>query len=167
MKELLEKLSSYHIFNYLFPGVIFTIILSKVTSFDFVQKDIIVGAFLYYFIGLIISRVGSLVIEPFLKKISFLNFVEYNRFVKACKADNKIEILSEINNMYRTICSVILLIIFAIIYEKISAYFSISSKTSALIVLTILLIMFLLAYRKQTSYVRKRVTANEENSTEK
>jgi len=166
MKELFEKLSSYNIFNYLFPGVIFAVILSEVTIYNFVQKDILVGAFLYYFIGLIISRVGSLIIEPFLKKISFLKFIEYNRFVSACKSDEKIEILSETNNMYRTLCSAILLLIVAITYEKVTMYFSISYKASVLIVLVILLIMFLFAYRKQTSYVRRRVVASEKKSNE-
>ena len=78
MKELLDKLSSYNIFNYLFPGVLFVVFLSKVSNYDLIQKDIITGAFLYYFIGLVISRVGSLFIEPFLKRIKFLKFSDYS-----------------------------------------------------------------------------------------
>ena len=72
MKEILDKLSSYNLFNYLLPGVIFVVIANKVTHYDFIQDDIVIGAFLYYFIGMVISRFGSLAIEPILKYLSFL-----------------------------------------------------------------------------------------------
>jgi len=85
MKDLLDKLSSYNIFNYLLPGIIFVVIAEKLTSFSFIQDDIIFGIFLYYFIGLVISRIGSLLIEPSLKKIRFLTFAPYSEFVTASK----------------------------------------------------------------------------------
>ena len=67
MKELLDKLSSYNIFNYLLPGILFSVLASKTTELNLIQIDIILGVFVYYFIGLIISRIGSLIIEPILK----------------------------------------------------------------------------------------------------
>lgn len=78
MKDILEKLTSYNLFNYLLPGAIFAVIAEHVTRFSFKQQDIIIGAFVYYFIGLVISRVGSLVIEPILKWVGFVRFAEYN-----------------------------------------------------------------------------------------
>lgn len=161
MKELLDKLSSYNIFNYLFPGVVFVVILSKITEYNFIQKDFIVGAFLYYFIGLIVSRVGSLIIEPTLKWLSFVNFTDYSRFVKASKEDSKIEVLSEVNNMYRTICSLILLEILFFIYEKISSFLNISTTVGAILLLILFFILFLFSYKKQTEYITKRIEANE------
>lgn len=161
MKELLDNLSSYNIFNYLFPGVVFVIVLSKVTQYNFVQKDFIVGAFLYYFIGLIISRFGSLIIEPILKRTSFVKFLEYARFVNASKIDSKIEILSEVNNMYRTICSLILLEILFVIYEKVAIKFTLSPKFGAISLLLIIFVFFLFSYKKQTAYINKRIVANE------
>ena len=74
MKDLLDKLSSYNIFNYLLPGVVFVAISKSLTIYNFVQQDIVVGVFLYYFIGLVISRIGSIVIEPMLKWIRFVKF---------------------------------------------------------------------------------------------
>ena len=102
MKELLDKLSSYNIFNYLLPGILFSVIASKVTELNLIQSDIVIGVFLYYFVGLIISRLGSLIVEPILKKVKFLKFAEYTDFVKVSEKDKKLEILSESNNMYRT-----------------------------------------------------------------
>src|SRR3972149_2970830 len=104
LKELLSKLSSYNLFNYLLPGVIFVAAASKVTRYSFIQEDIVIGLFLYYFIGLVISRFGSIVIEPILRGVSFLKFADYNDFVAASKKDEKIEVLSEANNTYRTLC---------------------------------------------------------------
>lgn len=160
MKDLIDKLSSYNIFNYLFPGVTFAVIASKLTSFNFIQQDILVGAFLYYFIGLIISRIGSIFIEPVLKFIRFLKFAEYSKFVKASKVDNKIEVLSEVNNMYRTISSMFLNLILLRIYDNASKRWSFLSDYKIEIVTGSLMLLFLFSYRKQTNYITKRIDAN-------
>ena len=162
MKELLDKLSSYNLFNYLLPGIIFVVIVSKVTHYDFIQDDIVIGVFLYYFIGLVISRFGSLVIEPLLKRLSFLQFANYKDFVVASKKDDKIELLSEVNNTYRTLCSLFILLLLLKIYEAIESVFPFLQKCNAIILMILLIIMFLFSYRKQTSYITKRVKINGE-----
>lgn len=162
MKDLLDKLSSYNIFNYLFPGIIFVILAEKLTSCSFVQKDIVLGVFLYYFIGLVISRIGSLIIEPILKKLKFLLFAPYHDFVSASKKDSVINILSEANNMYRTFCSVFLLLILLKGYELIAKKFSIFNDWKSEIIAIGLLVLFLFAYKKQTDYITKRVAASKE-----
>lgn len=161
MKDLLDKLSSYSIFNYLFPGIAFAYIASRFTSYNFLQKDMLVGAFLYYFIGLIISRIGSIFIEPFFKFIKFIKFSDYSKFVKASKADIKIETLSEVNNMYRTICSMFIILILLRVYEKVSAKWAFFSEYEIEIMVVSLMILFLFSYRKQTNYITKRIDANE------
>lgn len=157
MKELLNKLSSYNIFNYLLPGIIFSIVLSKVSSFDLIQEDVLAGAFFYYFIGLVISRIGSLLIEPLLKKMKFLKFSDYKKYVEASKTDPKIEILSEANNMFRTFTSLFLLIILAKLYECSLKKLTIFANNDNIIVVFILLFLFLFSYIKQTKFINKRV----------
>ena len=161
MKELLDKLSSYNIFNYLLPGIVFVVLAGKLTHYSLIQADIVLGAFLYYFIGLVISRIGSLVIEPVLKKLSFVKFAEYKDFVAVSKDDPKLEILSESNNTYRTLTAMFLLLISLKIYEKASSYFPRVSKWNAEIVVVLLFFMFLFAYRKQTRYITQRIGANQ------
>lgn len=157
MKELLDKLSSYNVFNYLLPGVVFSVLVDALTSFQFVQKDIIIGAFFYYFIGLIISRIGSLVIEPFLKWVRFVQFSSYGDFLEASKKDEMIKVLSEANNMYRTFCSVFASLAIVKIYEKtISAYPNLKQWSTEFVVVALLL-LFCFSYRKQTQYITKRV----------
>ena len=103
MKDLLDKLSSYDVFNYLFPGVLFAAAGTFLTSYSLLMDDVVVGVFVYYFYGLTISRVGSLVLEPLFKRSRFVRFAPYEDFVAASRVDADLKLLSERNNMYRTL----------------------------------------------------------------
>ena len=72
MKDLLDKLTNYNIFNYLFPGILYVVIAKSTTDYNLIQENNLLGAFLYYFIGMTISRFGSVIIEPILRKMKFL-----------------------------------------------------------------------------------------------
>lgn len=157
MNDFLNKLTSYNLFNYLLPGILFAIIADEFMSFHFIQENIVIGVFIYYFIGLVISRFGSLVIEPLLRKISYLKFSPYPEFVSASKEDSKIEILSEVNNMYRTFCSLFSLLLLLKVYNAIECKVPVIGTYSPYILIVILLIMFLFAYRKQTKYITSRI----------
>jgi hypothetical protein len=157
MKELLEKLTSYNLFNYLLPGVVFVVLADKLTNYTFTQLDIVVGAFVYYFIGLVISRLGSLILEPILKGVRFVRFAKYEDFVNASAKDAKIETLSESNNSYRTFCAVFMSLLLLKAYEKVEAKMPLLSHRGSLVAVVLLLVMFLWAYRKQTAYITKRI----------
>ena len=163
MNDFLEKISSYNLFNYLFPGVVFCLIVDKLFSYPLIQKDIVVGVFLYYFVGLIISRVGSIIIEPTLKIIGFIKFAEYKDFILASKNDPKIELLSETNNMYRTIVSLFVLIGGVAIFEALKTKWQFLNTYSIEIIIVAIIFMFLMAYRKQTNYIYKRVEADKDD----
>jgi len=160
MKEVYDKLSSYNIFNYLFPGILFVVLSKVFVGYNFILENNFLGAFLYYFIGMVISRYGSIIIEPVLKKITFLRFEPYRDFVNACKKDTKIELLSEVNNTYRTIVSMVLLLLLSKLYFFLDVKFRFTKDTAYLTLLVLLLLMFLFSYRKQTNYVSKRIKAN-------
>lgn len=160
MKEIVDKISSYNLFNYLLPGTLFVVLLDKFTSFSFIQKDIVTAAFLYYFVGLVISRFGSLVIEPLLKMLSFLKFADYKEFVVASKKDPKVDLLSESNNMYRSFTAMLVLLALAKFYALIRASNKSLEVFDPYLLIGILLIMFLFSYKKQTDYITKRIKAN-------
>lgn len=160
MKELLDKISSYNLFNYLFPGILFAVLSRVITSYSFLQENLIIGVFVYYFLGMVISRIGSLVIEPVLKKLSFLKFADYKDFIEASKKDSKIELLSEINNMYRTLCSLSILLVLLRLYELIESKLPILKSVNSYILAILILVIFLFSYRKQTNYITKRIKAN-------
>jgi len=160
MKDIIDKLSSYNLFNYLLPGVVFVILADAITDYSFIQKDVVLGLFLYYFIGLVISRVGSLVVEPLLKRVSFLKFADYKDYVVATKKDERVELLSEVNNTYRTLCACFGLLILLKLVEILGKKFSIPQGWEFFILVVLLLVIFLSSYKKQTAYVKKRVEAN-------
>jgi hypothetical protein len=160
MKEIMEKISSYNLFNYLLPGALFAVIAERISDYKIVQKDTVIGLLLYYFIGLVISRVGSLIVEPISKRVGFVVFSDYNDFVRASQDDAKIELFSEINNMYRTLCSLFVVLLVLKIYSVAESACGFIKDWGIYGVLILLLTMFLFAYRKQTEYIRKRVSAD-------
>jgi len=156
MDSILNKISSYNIFNYILPGIIFTVIIENITVYKRLTSKIEIDFFIVYFIGLIISRFGSLIVEPLLKKISFIKFSEYKDYISASKEDKNIEILSETNNMYRTFISLFLIVILIKIYSL----YTVPYEITIYFILVILFLMFLFAYKKQTSYIIKRIERN-------
>lgn len=81
IKELSEKISSYNLFNNLLPGILFVFIITELTDFDLILDNNFIGAFFYYFVGMIISRLGSLITEPFLKWMKFVKFTDYKDYL--------------------------------------------------------------------------------------
>lgn len=157
MKELFDKISSYNIFNYLLPGVVFVCIAKYFLQYNFVQENDLIGAFLYYFIGMIISRFGSVVIEPISRKFRIVEFAEYGDFISASKQDNKIELLSEVNNTSRTLISLFFILLVLKGYESIEIHLKIPQQVSLFISIILILILFIFSYRKQTAYITKRI----------
>ena len=157
MEEILNKLSSYNIFNYLLPGVLFVAIAKYFTDYDFILDNNFVGAFLYYFIGMMVSRFGSLMIEPVLKKVGVIKFADYTDYISASKIDTKIELFSAMNNTYRTIVSMFFLLLILKLYNYCDVQYHISKSISFSLLIVLGLIVFLFAYRKQTDYIKKRV----------
>ena len=154
MKDLLEKLSSYNIFNYLFPGVLFAAFGDRLTSYSMLVDNIIIGAFVYYFYGLVISRFGSLLLEPLLKRLKFLSFAPYPEFIRASKIDSKVELFSETNNMYRTLLSVFICLMLLRSFEFLETTYPTISKYSSSLAIFLLAVLFLFSYRKQTDVLR-------------
>ena len=155
MKEFLDRLEAYDLLNFLLPGILFSVLAPWMTGHSFIQEDLVLGLFVYYFIGLVISRFGSVVVESFLKWAGILRFAEYQDFLKAAKKDEKIVLLSRVNNMYRTLLSMIVVLILLRCYELLLP----NRYWDRYVLVGALLALFLASYLKQTSYIRARVAA--------
>lgn len=160
MEKIIEKISSYNLYNYLLTGVLFSIISKKFLLIKIDQENIFTFALLCYFIGLTISRFGSLVLKPFLEWISFIRFSKYKDFVAASKKDLKINILSRENNVYRTLCSLFIVLLLLKIYILIETIVPFLRNNRFYILTISLSISYLLAYRKQTEFIYERVEIN-------
>jgi signal transduction histidine kinase len=156
-KGIIEKISSYNLFNNLLPGILFVYAISNITHFNLLVDNVLIAIFLYYFVGLVISRFGSLVIQPLLAKVKFIRFADYKDFLSASEKDGKIELLSEVNNMFRTFISFFVFVSLTLIYDKIAVRFCIPIENTIIALIIALLVLFLFSYRKQTAFIRKRV----------
>ncbi|WP_421153083.1 hypothetical protein [Aeromonas dhakensis] len=157
MSELIEKLSTYNIFNFLLPGTVFTVLSNYFAGVSFVQNDILVGAFFYYFIGLVISRIGSVIVEPVLIFCRVVKFEKYDRYLQASKLDEALSMHSETNNMFRTFVSVFMCLGLLKIYKSSVVGDFVSPGNMSLSLLIGGGLLFVFAYRKQTQYITKKI----------
>ena len=157
MKAILDKLSAYNIFSSLLTGFLFVILGERLTSFSLIQRSWIAGIVLYYFIGLVISRVGSLIVKPVLERIGFVKDVPYEDYVEASKSDSRIDILFARNHLFRTLCAMVMMLIGLKIGEKVIGVLPWGADVYDFIMLVGLFVLFLFSYRKQAQEVVRRV----------
>ena len=157
MDKIIDKISAYNILTNLFPGVVYCFLVEKLFGIPLIQDDLLVAFFLYYFTGMVISRVSSVILEPLLKLIKLVEFVDYKRYISASKEDDQIRILLETSNSYRSMIALLISVVASGMWiEAMSAYPSINNY-SHYILACALVILFLLAYKKQTRYIIARI----------
>ncbi|MCE5964397.1 phosphohistidine phosphatase [Enterobacter roggenkampii] len=154
MDGLWEKISSYNIFNNLFPGALFVYFLERFTNVIISSDELIKNIVLYYFAGLLIGRIGSIVFEPILKLIRVVRFAPYPEYLHACQCDSKIEVLQEVANMYRTLFSMFLLLLCILYFSDL---FTDKGYIFAKGISYVFALIFLVAYVKQIHFIIKRV----------
>ena len=165
MNDLIQKISSYNIFTNLFPGVLFCLFADHFYKYSLIQENLFVGIFLYYFIGLIISRIGSLIVEPLLMYFNLLRYSNYSDYVRALKNDDNISTLLETNNMYRSLTSLFICTFSLSIFNYVTKSCNLINEWKIPILLLLLLVLFIFSYVKQTNYIRNRI--NTVNSNQK
>lgn len=158
MEKFLEKISRYHLLTNLIPGVLFLYLVNLLGIFRLDMMDVLMDLFVGYFAGMVLSRIGSVVIEPWYQKWKIVKYAPYPEFLKAEQSDPKISELLSDNNMYRTFIAmfmVLLLLYTGHIIPQVDELMH--TQWAILILLVLLLALFIFAFRKQTSYIRKRV----------
>jgi hypothetical protein len=132
---------------------------TRYTSVTLTSKDLLLAFFIYYFIGLVISRIGSLIIEPVLLKINLVKYSDYSDYLKASKEDQKIETLLEVNNTYRTIIAMFFSLALFKGFDVLAAKFSMLASFGPYILGLFMMILFIWSFKKQSNYINKRVDA--------
>ena len=160
--KLLDKLSSYQILNYLIPGSVFCVLLKHLVGYDIVHFSLVENVIICYFVGMVNSRLGSLVLYPILKKTKFIKEAEYPDFVTAEKKDSKITVLSDINNVFCSFANVMILLLCALGIKIIDCISNFLIGNINWIAIISIFILFLFSIRKQTKFVRDRIEANKE-----
>nr|WP_296110257.1 hypothetical protein [uncultured Terrisporobacter sp.] len=173
IKNIAEKISSYNIFTNFFPGIVFCYIVEQSTRFSLKHDNIWVNIFVYYFVGIIVNRFGSIFVEKWLMKIKvknketnkkepFLKFAPYEKYIDASKNDSFVLTLNETNNTYRTMTAMIILAVVIKLYDWLLydwvQYLGPMGNNLVFIIMCLMgIALFVFSYKKQTDYIRKRV----------
>lgn len=163
LKLALDKISQYNFLTNIVPGTLLCILLKHFVGYDFIPDNNYHAAIVFYFAGMVNSRISSLVVEPFLKKIKWIVFVSYKKYLFAEAKDEKISVLNQENNVYRSYLAVMLVTALMYVYKHWLIAIPYVAQNEKIILLIGLICLFLFAYRKQTSFVRKRVEYKCEN----
>lgn len=179
MEKLLEKISEYEVLNNFFPGLLFCYLLNRFTPFSISAGNEFVNIFIYYFVGMIIGRFGSLILEPILyhgdqpsdddfekimvgeeyrpKQKPFALKTPWKYYYEASKEDTTIQTLNSKKNMYRSIASLFFCFFLVKLYS-ITLYQQYPELNEKLLWIGALALMvfFIFSIRKQTDYIMKR-----------
>lgn len=167
MSNFFEKIGSYHIVTNLLPGVFFGLTLKLLLGITIPMENIGEEITIYYFMGFVINRISSLIVNPILKKCKLIHEASYSDYLKAAKKDSKIDVLSETNSYLRALLtSSLLLIVILVVQITIWKIEWISSNWKWMS-MVFLVLLFLFAYKKQTKFINKRVEiANQQQAPE-
>ncbi len=157
LAAILGKISNYNILNNLIPGAILCVVFKYLVGYDFMSVGTLELIVIFYFAGMINSRVGSLILEPFLKKVKWVTFRDHHSFVEAEQKDKKLNSLVEVNNMYRSMISVAFTALLVKIYYVGVEQHWVFGNVSEWVLLFAILILFAFAYKKQTKYIVSRI----------
>lgn len=149
MEKIIDLISNYDLLNNILTGTVFFEVTRIITGLELMNKDSFERVIMYYFAGMLISRIGSLFFEKAMLRSRFIEKSESNEYYKAEKSNSKIKLLNTYANIYRTqIANFAILSIVALLKGPDFTYCIIS---------IIVGFVFAFAYRKQVDYIRKNV----------
>lgn len=160
--KFFEKISVYQILNYMIPGSVLCILLKYLVGYDIISFSIAENVIVVYFVGMVNSRLSSLVLKPLLIWLRIIKEAPYSDYVRAEKKDAKLTVLSDVNNMFRSMANVMMLLLIAYGFKNFSVIEAFVLRNFNWIAIVSLLILFVCSIRKQTEYVRRRVEANKD-----
>lgn len=159
MENLVNSISKYQLAINLIPGYIFAILLQRYAHIVLLEGDVLQDAFVSYFFGLIIGRIGSIVVERLMDRYNktYKNAPKYNDKIKAERIDPKIEILDRQCTIYRNCCAGCCCVIIGIIINFFWGDGLLPSSFKYGSIFFILIILLVRAMDKQCNYVNKRI----------
>lgn len=154
IKLLVDRVSQYGFLVNLIPGTALCLLLEWI-GYDIIPAEgFYISFFVFYFVGVVSNRFGSLFVESILKKMNLVTFISYEKFVEAERKDSKVSTLSMKNNAFRSYIAVFFLSLVALLYKDIDQG---CLRFHLVILLVFLLSLFVISYEKQTDYVKRRV----------
>lgn len=157
---MFDKLDAYNLVANLVPGaaLVYALHFSK---FPTPSPDDI-GAFLLvaFVAGVTANRLGSLILDPFLRRTKFLKPKDYRSFLIREKDDPKLDSLVANSGLYRTFFTAGAIYMLALTLSAITVYMTKQDFFTAFVVGG--MIVFLFALKKEDGYIHSRIEAAKE-----
>lgn len=160
IEKIIEKLGMYNIFTNIIPGYVFLFVNSY--YFNFKINNVVTITILSYFLGLTISRIGSITIGNILLKFSKEKGELYSKYIEATERDEKIELLLQERNSYRTYSTLFLICFIEYLCNIIRIKYSIPNDICYIIifVILILILIYSISFCKYNKYIAERIRIN-------
>ena len=166
MEKIFDKIDSYNIITNIVPGAVLAGLLSLLHLCTVQVEGVVASVVLYYFLGVVADRIGSLLVEKILLAWHVVNYAPREEYLKAARKDTDIKKLLEANNMYRAFAGVFLIVVIVKAYQVCANFANLSTAVTEWISVIMLLLLFVCSFIKQTKSIVKRVTvANAEGKT--
>ena len=165
MESLLSKISAYHLISYALTGLILCAIYIEAHGKETNGHPILIFGTVYV-VGLIVSRIGSIILERPLRKLGFIKYAKYRDFVIAELKDPKVSGLAEQAAFYRTLSTGFLLLALISLFDGLpvkTAFFKGYQETG---IYVLIMLLFAFSYRKQCDFVAQRVKVGVEKSSD-
>lgn len=149
VNSLFNKLSSYQLLAILLPGASLLGYMKFFLCID-IKVDENVWWFLLssYVTGVILSRIGSVVIEGIMKKFSYIKKYDVQKYINKRKEDDLVETLLSFANLYRSFSAVFLTLP---IISLLKGY-GVAEHCTMYILYLLLLLLFVISFYKQYGY---------------
>lgn len=149
INSLFNKLSAYQLLSLMLPGASLLGTMKFVFSID-IKVDENIWWFLLasYVMGIIISRIGSLLVEEIFKKLELIEGYNVGNYIAKRKEDDMVETLLSFANLYRSLCALSILLIIVTIVEG----YSLCDYWLYYLLEVVLLLLFGFSFYKQYNY---------------
>lgn len=149
INSLFNKLSAYQLLSLMLPGASLLGTLKFIFAID-IKVDENIWWFLLssYVVGIILSRIGSLLIEEVFKKMGFIKGYNVGNYIAKRKEDDMVETLLSFANLYRSFCALSILLI---IVTMVKGY-GFCDYWHYFLLEVLLLLLFAFSFCKQYNY---------------
>ena len=149
INSLFNKLSAYQLLSLMLPGASLLGTLKFIFTIDIkVNENIWWFLLASYVVGIILSRIGSLLIEEVFKKMGFIKGYNVGNYIAKRKEDDMVETLLSFANLYRSFCA---LSIVLIIVTMVKGY-GFCDYWHYFLLEVLLLLLFAFSFCKQYNY---------------
>lgn len=165
---MFDKLDAYNLVANLVPGAALTFALHH-SKFPAPSPDSIAAFLLAAFVaGVTANRLGSLVLDPFLrtKRIKFLKPKNYKSFVTSEREDAKLEILVANAGLYRTFLTAGLVYFGLLGFNSVADTVGLGIQSKLWVLLALAMIIFLFALKKEDNYIHDRLSMNDDRQSD-